>query len=36
MTIRVVPLSSPEAEDPRMGGSVAERVAAVAALSAEA
>jgi hypothetical protein len=35
MTVRTVPLSSPEAGDPRMEGSVAERVAAVAALSAE-
>jgi hypothetical protein len=36
MTARVVPLASPEAGDPRMGGTVDERVAAVAALSAEA
>ncbi|MFN2315450.1 MAG: hypothetical protein ABR551_03335 [Gemmatimonadales bacterium] len=35
MTVRTVPLASPEAGDPRMGGSVAERVAAVAALSEE-
>ena len=36
MTARVVPLSSPEAGDRRMGGTVEERVAAVAALTAEA
>jgi hypothetical protein len=36
MTARVVPLSSPEAGDPRMGGTVNERLAAVAELSAEA
>jgi len=36
ITARVVPLSSPEAGDPRMGGTVAERVDAVARLSAEA
>lgn len=35
LTVRVVPLASPEAGDPRMGGSVDERVAAVAILSAE-
>ena len=36
MTARVVPLSSPEAGDARMGGTVEERVAAVAQLTAEA
>jgi hypothetical protein len=36
MTARVVPLTSDEASDPRMGGSIDERVAAVAVLSAEA
>lgn len=36
MTARVVPLSSPEAADPRMGGTVEERVAAVAKLTEEA
>jgi len=36
MTGRVVPLSSAEAGDPRMGGTVEERVAAVARLTAEA
>jgi hypothetical protein len=35
MTVRVVPLASPEASDPRMGGTVEDRVAAVAELSAE-
>lgn len=35
MTLRVVPLASPEASDPRMGGTVEDRVAAVAELSAE-
>ena len=35
MTARVVPLGSPEAGDPRMGGTLEERVAAVAELSAE-
>lgn len=33
MTARVVPLASPEAGDPRMGGTPAERVAAVAELT---
>jgi hypothetical protein len=36
MTARVVPLSSPEAADPLMGGTVEERLAALAELSAEA
>ncbi len=36
MSVRVVPLRSSEASDPRMGGTIAERVAAVALLSAEA
>lgn len=36
MTARVVPLSSPEAGDPRMGGTVEERLAAVTALTLEA
>ncbi len=36
MTARVVPLSSPEAGDPRTGGSLEERLAAVAELSMEA
>ena len=36
MTIRVVPLSSPEAGDPRTGGTLVERLAAVTALTAEA
>jgi hypothetical protein len=36
MTGRVVPLTSPEAGDPRMGGTVDERVAAVAALTEHA
>ena len=36
MTARVVPLSSAEAGAPRMGGTVDERVAAVARLTAEA
>jgi hypothetical protein len=36
MTARVVPLSSPDAGDPRMGGTLEERVAAVASLTAEA
>ena len=36
MTARVVPQRSPEAGDPRMGGTVAERVAAVAQLTEEA
>jgi hypothetical protein len=35
MTARVVPLSSPEASDPRTGGTLEERLAAVAELSAE-
>ena len=33
LTVRVVPLSSPEAGDPRMGGTVEERVNAVAVLT---
>jgi hypothetical protein len=33
MTARVVPLRSREAGDPRMGGTIDERVAAVAVLS---
>lgn len=33
LTARVVPLSSPEAGDPRMGGTVEERVGAVAVLT---
>jgi len=33
MSARVVPLSSPEAADPRMGGTLEERVAAVAKLT---
>jgi hypothetical protein len=36
MTARVVPLSSPEAGDPRMGGTIDERLAAVTALTLEA
>lgn len=36
MTARVVSLSSPEAGDPRTGGTLAERLAAVSALTAEA
>jgi len=36
MTARVVPLSSPEAGDPRMGGTVEDRLAAVTALTLEA
>jgi len=36
MTARVVPLSSPEAGDSRMGGAVNARVAAVAVLTQEA
>ena len=36
MTARVVPLASPEAGDARMGGTVEERLAAVAELTAEA
>jgi hypothetical protein len=36
ITARVVSLTSDEASDPRMGGSIDERVAAVAVLSAEA
>ena len=36
MTARVVPLSSPEAGDARMGGTQAERLAAVVALTLEA
>ena len=36
MTARVVPLSSSEAADPRMGGTVDQRVAAVAELTEHA
>ena len=36
MTIRIVGLSSPEASDPRMGGTVESRLQAVAELTAEA
>lgn len=36
MTARVVPLSSPEAGDPRTGGSLEDRLVAVAELTAEA
>lgn len=36
MTARIVPLSSDEAGDPRMGGTVDERVAAVTELTLEA
>jgi len=36
MTARVVPLTSAEAADARMGGSVEERLAAVVELTAEA
>ena len=36
MTVRVVPLTSRDAGDPRMGGTVNERVAAVAVLTAAA
>ena len=36
MTARVVPLASSEAGDPRMGGSVEQRLDAVAQLTAEA
>ena len=36
MTARVVPLTSPEAGDGRMGGTIEERVAAVAELTLEA
>lgn len=36
MTARVVPLSSPEAGDPRTGGTLVARLAAVTALTAEA
>jgi len=36
MTVRVVPLASAEAGDPRMGGTAEERVAAVAVLTKEA
>lgn len=35
MTVRVVPLTSPEASDPRMGGTLEDRLTAVAELSAE-
>lgn len=35
LTVRVVPLASAEAADPRMGGTVEERVAAVNVLSLE-
>lgn len=36
MTARVVPLASREAGDPRMGGTVDERVAAVAVITEQA
>jgi hypothetical protein len=36
MSVRIVALTSDEAEDARMGGTVDERVAAVSALTAEA
>jgi hypothetical protein len=36
MTARVVPLTSAEAGDPRMGGTLEQRLDAVAALTAEA
>jgi hypothetical protein len=36
ITVRIVPLASPEAGDSRMGGTVAERIAAVAELTAMA
>jgi hypothetical protein len=36
LTVRIVPLASAEAGDPRMGGTVDERLEAVAALTAEA
>jgi hypothetical protein len=36
MTVRIVPLSSPEAGDSRMGGTLEQRLAAVAELTAEA
>jgi hypothetical protein len=36
MTVRIVPLSSDAAGDPRMGGTVDERVAAVAELTDQA
>lgn len=36
ITARVVPLESPEASDSRMGGTVDERVAAVAELTLQA
>ena len=36
MTARVVPLASAEAGDPRMGGTVEQRLAAVTQLSSEA
>lgn len=36
MTARVVPLTSPEAGDSRMGGTAEERLAAVAELTVEA
>ena len=36
ITVRLVPLSSPEAASPRMGGTVDERVAAVMVLTEEA
>lgn len=34
MTVRIVPLDSPETGDSRMGGTVTERVAAVAEITA--
>lgn len=36
ITVRIVPLTSPEAASPRMGGTVEERVAAVMVLTEEA
>lgn len=35
MTVRIVPLDSPEASDSRVGGTAAERVALVTVLSQE-
>ncbi|HEY4320885.1 MAG TPA: hypothetical protein VGM77_06835 [Gemmatimonadales bacterium] len=35
MTVRVVPLHSPEAGDARVGGTIPERIALVSALSAD-
>jgi hypothetical protein len=36
MTVRIVPLSSPEAGDSRMGGTLEQRLAAVVELTKEA